>query len=221
VDVGEVAVGTKHTGVAEILIDENAENLIAVATGANDELTAENVSESLGRIDVEDAVVLSVLEIPIAAVSAAATAARARGWRFVLNPAPAAPIPGELLGSCDVLTPNEHEVSGLGRTDAEELLAEGAGAVVVTRGRAGADLLREGAPPHHQPAFTVEAVDTTGAGDAFSGALAWALADRRPLEAAVQRAAAGAALSTRSRGARTGMPTAPQLEMLLKDQPDT
>jgi ribokinase len=211
VDVSEVAEGKKHTGVAEILIDENGENLIAVATGANDELTPTSVTESLQRIDAENAVVLSVLEIPLTAVLAAATIAKEKGWQFVLNPAPAAPLGGDLLARCDVLTPNEHEVDQLGRRDPEELLAGGAQAVVVTRGAAGADLLRPGMPTHHQPAFPVEPLDTTGAGDAFTGALAWALAGGRDLEAAVQAAAACAALSTRKRGARTGMPTASEL----------
>jgi ribokinase len=216
VDVGEVAVGKKHTGVAEILIDENAENLIAVATGANDELTAGNVTESLGRIDVEDAVVLSVLEISMAAVSAAATAAHERGWQFILNPAPAAALDADLLSRCDVLTPNEHEVKRLGSwTGAEQLLSAGARAVVVTKGAAGADLLRAAMPLHHQPGLEVEAVDTTGAGDAFTGALAWAVAGGDDLETAVRMAAVCGSLSTRSRGARTGMPTAADVAKFL------
>jgi ribokinase len=215
VEVGEVGAGAKHTGVAEILIDSRGENLIAVASGANDELTSEVVTEALGRIDAQDAVVTSVLEVPMPAVTAAASIAGERGWSFILNPAPAAPLSDDLLRRCDVLTPNEHELEGLGRSSAEELLAAGAGAVIVTQGAQGADLFRPGAPAHHQPAFEVEATDTTGAGDAFTGALAWALASGAELTDASRKAAACAALSTLAPGARGGMPTRAQLENLL------
>jgi ribokinase len=215
VEVGAVGAGQKHTGVAEILIDAQGENLIAVASGANDELTAERVTEALGRIDAHEAVMTSVLEIPMAAVSAAATIAGERGWTFILNPAPAAPLTGELLARCDVLTPNEHELEGLGRTSAEELLAAGAGAVIVTRGAEGADLFRAGVAAHHQPAFEVDPSDTTGAGDAFTGALAWALASGAELTEATRIAAACGALSTRAAGARGGMPTKAELEDFL------
>src|SRR5436853_149440 len=85
--------------------------------------------------------------------NAAAEAAARRGWRFVLNPAPARPLPPEVLARCDVLTPNEHEVGMLGAGDEGELLRPGAGAVVVTRGAAGAGLHRAGRPVRHQDAF--------------------------------------------------------------------
>jgi ribokinase len=146
---------------------------------------------------------------------AAATVAGERGWSFILNPAPAAPLADDLLRRCDVLTPNEHELEGLGRSSAQELLAAGAGAVIVTQGAQGADLFRPGAPAHHQPAFEVEATDTTGAGDAFTGALAWALASGAELTDAIRKAAACGALSTLAPGARGGMPTRAQLENLL------
>jgi ribokinase len=215
IDVGEVKAGKSHTGVAEILIDSAGENLIAVASGANDELSADSVRATLERIDADDAVVTSVLEIPMPAATAAATVAQERRWRFILNPAPANRVPEALLRACDVITPNEHELDGLGWESPEGLIAAGAGAVVVTGGAKGAELFRPEAPPHHQPAFEVDAIDTTGAGDAFTGALAWALATGEDLELAVRTAAACAALSTQDRGARTGMPTAPQLRSFL------
>jgi ribokinase len=218
VDVDEVTFAGRHTGVAEIIIDSAGENLIAVASGANDELTPASVTESLGRIEARDAVMTSVLEIPKAAVTAAAAVANERGWPLILNPAPAAPLSDELLGRCDVLTPNEHEVTGLGRQSPEELLAAGASSVVVTRGAAGAELFRSGQPSHQQPAFQVDATDTTGAGDAFTGSLAWALASGNDLPAALHTAAACAALSTRSHGARGSMPTRQELEEFLATQ---
>jgi ribokinase len=215
VDIGEVRTGETHTGVAQILVDASGENLIAVALGANHELTGPMVEESLSRVEADDAVVCTVLEIPEDAVLSAARMASKRGWRFVLNPAPALEVSRELLAHCHVLTPNEHEVSMLGVNSSEDLLAAGAEALVVTRGAAGADVLRPGSPMHHQPAREVNAVDTTGAGDAFSGALAWALAEDEDLERAVEIATVAGALSTLHPGARAGMPTRAELEAAL------
>jgi ribokinase len=150
--------------------------------------------------------------VPDDAVAAAGRAAAERRWPFVLNPAPARPLDAEIVSLCDVLSPNEHEVAGLGWDSTADLLEAGAGAVVVTKGAAGADLLRPGHPPHHQAAFAVKAVDTTGAGDAFSAALACALSERKDLEAAVELAAACGALATLRPGARGGMPGRPELD---------
>jgi ribokinase len=215
VTLNEVRTAAGHTGVAQILVDDSGENLIAVASGANDELTGAMVEESLGRLDGENIVVLSVLEVPDDAVATAAGVARNRGWRFVLNPAPARPIAQSLIELCDVLTPNEHELTGLGSSSPDALLSAGAGAVVVTRGSDGADVYRAGAPVHHQRAFDVRVVDTTGAGDAFSAGLAYALAGGLEVESAVELAAACGALATTALGARTAMPTREELESLL------
>jgi ribokinase len=216
VNVDGVRTGRSRTGVAQIIVDDLGENLIAVAPGANHELTGEMVAESLARIGADHAVVGTVLEVPDDAVLTAARTASGRGWNVVLNPAPARPLSREVLTECDVLTPNEHEVSELGVSSPEELIDAGAGAVVVTRGSKGADLYRPGLPVRHQPAFEVRAVDTTGAGDAFAGALAWALADGRELERALEFAAACAALSTLERGARAGMPSRAGAEDFLR-----
>ena len=215
VSTAEVVTGRGHTGVAQILVDASGENLIAVAPGANREVTPEMVVEALARIDVDDAVVMAVLEVPMEAVLAAARAARARDWRFVLNPAPARTVGDELVALCDVLTPNQHEVAQLGRASAEELLVAGAGAVVVTMGAAGAELSRAGRPAHRQAGFVVDVVDTTGAGDAFSGALATALGEGADLEAAVEAAAGAGALATSQVGARVGMPSRAELDAFL------
>ena len=120
------------------------------------------------------------------AVAAAADAARAVGAAFVLNPAPARSLPAALIAGCTVLTPNQHEVGLLGPGGVPGLLEQGAGAVVVTEGAAGATLHRPGRPPWHQPAFAVEVADTTGAGDAFTGALAAVLSAGRDLLEAVR-----------------------------------
>ena len=212
VDLSQLRSGTAHTGVAAIMVDEGGENLIAVASGANAELSPAMVSESIAAIPVDRAVVLANLEIPDDAVLAAADCARQHAWRFVLNPAPPRALSAELLATCDVLIPNEHEVTSLGPPDADALLAAGVGAVVVTRGSAGADLHHADAPIVHQGAFPVAAVDTTGAGDAFCAAFAWALAEGLAEGRALQLAAAAGALATRAVGARESLPDRAEIE---------
>jgi ribokinase len=154
-------------------------------------------------------VVLLGLEVPDEAVLAAARAAG--DARIVLNPAPARPLPGELLDRGPLLTPNAAEACTLaGEADAEaaaRALAARTGApVVVTVGAHGAVLVAPGDDPVRVPALRVDPVDTTGAGDTFTGALAAQLAAGAELLAATRFAAAAAALSTQAAGAREGMP---------------
>ncbi len=143
------------------------------------------------------------LEIPDAAVLAGA---RATGLAVVLNPAPARALPDELLDLSPLLTPNADEACALSGEDEPEAaaraLAERTGAAVVVTIGAGGALLTDGGSVERLPAPEVDAVDTTGAGDAFNGALACALAGGEPLDAAVREAIAVAAESTRRHGAR-------------------
>jgi ribokinase len=218
VDTRLLATGRAPTGVAVVMVDAAGENAIAVASGANQELDPDMVRAAFASIPSRDAVVLACLEVPDAAVLAAAEAAAARGWPFVLNPAPARPLAPELLRRCAVLTPNHHEATALGPSSIPDLLAGGVEAVVVTRGSQGADLYRPDRPDRpvlHQPPFAVPVVDTTGAGDAFSAALAWALAGGQSLEEAVRVAAAAGALSIQAVGARTSLPDRMALDRLL------
>jgi ribokinase len=215
VDVTFVRASPEPTGVAAILVDASGENLIGVALGANAEVRASDVASAVRAVAEPESVVLAVLEVPDDAVVAAAEAARERGCRFLLNPAPARPLPRDLLASCDVVTPNEHEVHALGFGSIDGLLAAGAGAVVLTRGHEGADVYRPGADRVHVPAFPAVVVDTTGAGDAFSGALAWSLSEGMSLEEAAVRACAAGALATSAPGARGRLPTLAALERLL------
>jgi ribokinase len=203
------------TGVAAVLVGADGENLIGVASGANHDLHPDSVAAALHAIAATDAVVLASLEVPLPAVDTAAAVAAQRGWTFVLNPAPASRLPSALIKATDVLTPNAHEATALGPTDVAELITIGAGAVVVTRGAEGADLHRPGLPMLHTDAFAVRALDTTGAGDTFSGALAWALASGKALPEAVRTAAAAGALATQAMGARAGQPTATEVAALL------
>jgi ribokinase len=204
IDVSGVARMEAPTGVALIAVDAAGENQIAVASGANAELSAEHVSGALEG--AAGGVALLGLEVPDAAVLAGARAARGAGLTVVVNPAPARPLGGELLSLGPILTPNGGEAAALsGEDDAEaaaRALAEQTGApVVVTVGADGA-LLVTGDAVERIPAPAVEAVDTTGAGDAFNGALAAALAGGAPLAEAVRDAVATAAESVRRPGAR-------------------
>lgn len=213
VDVSGLGTSASPTGVAAIVVDRSGENAIAVASGANHDVTDGFVSEQLGRVSEPDVVLLANLEVPHEAIAAVARVVAERGWRFVLDPAPVRPLPSGVLATCDVLTPNEHEARALGSV--AELLAGGVGAVVLTRGADGTDVFLPGAEPWHRDAFPVDAVDTTGAGDAFNGALAWSLGEGRDLREAVRDAAVAGALACRSLGARTALADREELEAAL------
>jgi len=195
----------RATGVALIVVDAAGENQIALAPGANAELDPRAVERALAAASA--GVVLLGLEVPDAPVLAAARAARAAGLGVVLDPAPARPLPEELLALAPLLTPNLEEARALsGEEDPEaaarSLAGRTGGPVVVTLGAEGA-LLLEGGAAERVPAPRVEAVDTTGAGDAFNGALAFELAGGTALADAVRAAVGVAARSTRAAGART------------------
>jgi ribokinase len=212
VDVSFVSRGEDPTGVALIVVDGAGENLIAVASGANHELSGELVTDALARLALEGDVVVAVLEVPDEAVAAAAAASERSGATFVLNPAPARRLDARLLSRCDWIVPNQNEAELLGGP--EELVAGGAGTVIVTRGGDGADLYGPDGARLHQPPFEVEVVDTTGAGDAFTAALAWALSEGAAPPRALALAAAAGALSTRAAGARGSLPDGAEVTAL-------
>ncbi|MEU1292907.1 ribokinase [Streptomyces sp. NPDC005840] len=197
-----------RSGTAHIVVDDDGGNAIVVIPGANG--TVDHlVPGDEGLIATADVLLLQ-LEIPLAAVVAGARAARAHGVRTVLTPSPARPLPPELLGAVDLLVANESEALALtGRTDpvdaAHDLLAD-VPEVVVTLGSAGSFHLRRDAEPLAVAAPRVTAVDTTGAGDTFVGALAVALAEGRPVQDALRWAAAAAALCVQREGASASMP---------------
>ncbi len=212
------------TGSATIPVEDGTgENLIVVVPGANAELTPEDAgAESVRRARV----VLLQLEVPLAAVEAAA---RAATGTVVLTPAPPQPLPAALLEHVDVLVPNEHELASLagvepGEREPEELAALARSvascAVVVTLGARGALVVPPDGPVLLQAPPAVTAVDTTGAGDCFCGALAQALATDPDLPAAVRFAVAAAALSTTGPGARGALPDADAVDALLPRVPE-
>ncbi len=194
------------TGRALITVSADAENSIVVVPGAN-ALVRPPTSLAACRV------VATQLEIPTDAVRAALDMGRSTGATTVLNPAPAAHLDGQLLSLVDVLTPNEHELDLLGGVDA--LLAAGVAAVVVTLGAAGAEIHRSGQLTERVEPFPVEAVDTTGAGDAFNGALAACLAEAAPLTRAVQMGCAAGALAATVSGAVPSLPRREQIEALV------
>lgn len=215
IDVSAVATVDEPTGVGVVLVADDGENAIAVASGANASLSGEMVRDALGTRLGSGDVVIANLEIGDEAVEAAATAAEAAGAVFVLNPAPARPLGRELVGRCDVLTPNRVEMRELGYDGPADLLETGLRALVVTLGADGADVYRSGQPVMHQAPFAAAVVDTTGAGDAFSAGLACALAEGASLEAAVRWAAGTGAMATRALGARAAYPSRRELEAML------
>jgi ribokinase len=207
--------------VALIVVDAQAQNLIAVAPGANARLTPADVAAAQPAL-AKARVMLLQLEVPLDTVLAAARAGRAAGLIVVLNPAPAQQVPDELLGLVDYLTPNEHEAAALtGQSEPEaaarSLLDRGVMQVVVTLGAAGA-LVATPAGLQRVPGFTVSAVDTTAAGDAFNGALGTALARGEVLDTAVRFAHAAAALSVTRPGAQPSLPTLAEVEAFLRQR---
>ncbi|MEO5823238.1 MAG: ribokinase [Vicinamibacteraceae bacterium] len=215
------------SGIALILVDAAGENVIAVASGANAELQPGDLAALETIVEPGD-VVLVQLEIALATVQAAATLARRRQARLILNPAPAQPLPDALLATVGLLTPNEHEVAaltgleggavGAWPTIARSLHDRGVPEVVITLGAAGAFVSGPGGAAH-LPAFAVDAVDTTAAGDVFNGALAVALIEGRSTIDAARFASAAAAISVTRHGARASAPHRAEIDAWLQLQP--
>ena len=198
------------TGVASILVDEQGENLIGVASGANSFVTADGIRELLRVADGTRGVVLASLEVPIAAVAEAAAWAAEAGWLFILNPAPVQPLPASLHELPLVVTPNEGELERMAPgsvtpAHAARALSSARWTVVATIGADGALLARSG-EVSSIAAPSVRVVDTTGAGDTFNGVLAASLAAGESLTEAAELAVHAASLSVEAPGARGGMP---------------
>ena len=224
---------TPHTptGVALILVDAVGENSIAVAGGANDRLSSDDIERARPAIEAADVLLLQ-LEVPLEAVARAVSIAQSAGTRVILNPAPARPLPAALLARVDILTPNETEGESLASpghalvpsaADADALagmlLGLGPRAVVLTRGAAGVLVAAE-ENCTHVPAFPVEPRDTVAAGDVFNGCLAVMLAEGLDLVAATRFAAAAAAISVTREGAQTSAPRRGEIEAFLAARSD-
>ena len=215
------------TGAAVILVDRRGEKAIFVAPGANGRMSAADVDAAAGMIQAAR-VVLCQLEIPLEAVLAACRIARIAGVKTVLDPAPARPLPDELLGLLDVIRPNAVEAEGLtgvkvqdratARKAAKQLIGRGVRAAAVQAGDEG-NLLVWDDGECWMPKLPVNSIDATGAGDAFAAGLAVMLAEGRPLAEAGPFANAAAALATTVLGAQAGLPKREAVVRLLGQAP--
>ncbi len=210
------------TGVASIVVDAKGENAILQAPQATRNLTPDDV----GQLELPgNGVAMLQLETSMAAAIAFARRARAAGMTTLLNPAPAAAVPDELIELADVIVPNLIEartltgIAGEGVDAALAMAAElrrrGPRTAVVTLGRDGAVVVDE-RTELHVPAFSVPAVDTVGAGDAFCAALAVALAAGRELADAASFACAAGALATTRHGAEPSLPCQRDVQALIE-----
>ena len=213
------------TGAAAIVVHPvTGENAIVAVPGASSLLGVADVDRAASRI-AASAVFVTQLELPLAVAAHGLRLAHAAGVPTILNAAPAVPLPGDLYGCCDYVTPNESEAAALtgqpvetpedAARAADILLARGCRNVVITLGGRGA-LAKSGAVTAHVPACDAgPVVETTGAGDAFTGALAIALAEGLDLVAATRFGCAAAGISVTRHGTARAMPTRAEVEGLL------
>jgi len=227
IDVDSVMrVPDEPTGVGFIIVDAKGNNCITIDPGANDLLTAAEVSQSLDILPSE-AVVLTQLEIPVEAAGAAMAWGRKRGALTILNPAPVRILPPSVLQLVDILTPNQTESKVLtGRspdaaaepeTLARDLIRSGVKEVVMTLGENGA-LIVTANSSLHIPAIKVLANDTTGAGDSFNAGLALALACGARLEEAVRFAVVTGGLAVTREGVIPSLPRRDEVLQFYRQQ---
>ena len=211
------------SGIALIFVGEGGEHSIAVAAGANTRLSREDIEKSAQAIAAAETLLMQ-FEIPMDAVLAAAQIASANGVRVILNPAPAQKLPPQLLKQVSILATNEFEaevLTGIRVSDdqaaavaCDHLISQGVETVLITLGERGAFLATEGIRKRI-PGFTVHAVDSTGAGDVFNGALAVALSEKKEMLEAVRFANAAAAISVTRLGAQPSIPRRREIENFL------
>jgi ribokinase len=212
VDTSYTRVVYGTSGVAVIMVNAEGENSIVVTPGANAALTALTDPE-LAAVREAD-VMVAQMEIPVETVIQAAATARAAGTRVVLNAAPARELPQELLDVVDLLVVNEIEARAIGGRDFRALLAK-VPRVVVTLGAQGAWYGERNGGERRMPAFQVSTVDSTAAGDAFTGALAVAWGEDRDLAEAVRWACAAGAACVRRVGASGSLPQRAEIDELF------
>ena len=221
IDCEAVSVVEDSSGVALIVVDDNSQNAIVIVAGANGAMTPAVIERFDAVLQAAD-VVICQLEIPDATVGHALKRARELGKTVILNPAPASrPLPADWFAAIDYLIPNESEAAALSglavdslqsaETAATQLIAMGAGKVIVTLGAQGS-LFANGNGFEHFPAPTVKAVDTTAAGDTFVGGFAAALADGKSEAEAIRYGQIAAALSVTRAGAQPSIPTMSEVQ---------
>ncbi|HEY3310025.1 MAG TPA: ribokinase [Anaerolineales bacterium] len=229
IDIGHILeIPAEATGVALIQVDALGQNTIAVASGANFRLTGADVENAMQAIGDFDALVMP-LETPLDTIYTAARIANDKGAKVLLNPAPAQILESDLLGLVDVLLPNEHEIGLMTKMPveskaatiraAEKLLSQGVKNVIVTVGSQGAIFL-DGKTGESLsiPAWQVQAVDTTAAGDCFVGGLAVGMCEGKSLPLAAEFASAAAAISVTRPGAQPSLPRRVEVEQFMRER---
>jgi len=214
------------SGIAMIIVNEAGQNSIVVALGANDEVRPDDLSGAADLFSVADFLLVQ-LEVPLETVEAALDMAREAGVKSVLDAGPPRKLTLELLCKADIVSPNETETAALtgvevvdpatAREAAKKLLDGGVETVVLKLGEQGSFVATRDLE-EHVPAFRVDAVDTTAAGDAFTAALAVALADGDDLVDAVRFANAAGAVAVTRFGAQPSMPTRDEVERLVDER---
>ena len=214
------------SGVALIEVVPSGENRIALAVGANGRLTPE-VARAHEADIAECGIYMTQLENPLESIIEGMRIAHGHGLQVILDPAPARPLPDDIFRVCDIVTPNETELqilTGMPTETVEQaaaaartLIERGAKLVLNKRGAAGV-LLVSASECRMIPGFTVNAVDTTAAGDSFNAGLAVGLAQELPIDEAIRLANAVGALSTTKAGAQPAMPSMAQARALMAQQ---
>lgn len=221
-DTSKILWSDKPSGVALITVDSKAENSIVVASGANADMTVTDI-DSVADIIKSSGILLLQLEIPMDAVVHAAEIAYSAGVQVVLNPAPAAVLPAELLKCVSILIPNETEASAISGIDinnfetaaaaAERLKGMGVREVIITMGSRGSVVCDGDCT--FVPAVKVNAVDTTAAGDTFCGGVCVALSEGKDLLEAVKFATAASSIAVQRPGAQDSIPNRCEVDKLL------
>jgi ribokinase len=219
---------SRNTGSAAIIVDDHARNCIIVVPGANEMLSPDDVRAAADAVRRADIVVCQ-LEVPLAAVVEAFEIGKAQGVRTILNPAPAAQLPPSLLRLTDVCVPNESELENLtarpvrkiaeAKEAARVLRDQGAETVIVTLGKQGALLVTDDRAEQF-PAFAVNAIDPTGAGDAFVAGLAVLLAEGRGVDDAIRKANRLAAFTVTRHGTQSAFPSQVEARALIESAPE-
>ena len=221
IDTTHVSFAEGSSGVAPITVDEESgQNIVVIVPGANNHLSVQDVGAAESTIRAAD-ILIGQLEIPMQTTLAAFEIAHRHGVTTLLNPAPAAELPDALWHATDILVPNEIEAAQLTNQNvanteeaikaARALQSCGPKQVVVTLGSQGAVVLDADNNAHYLEAHKVKAVDTTGAGDAFVGSLAYFLGLDYSLANAAERAGAVATLSVQKAGTQTSYPSAAEV----------
>ena len=214
IDTSHILRSDLPSGVALILVDKEAENCIAVAPGANADLTVEDIESLSDEIRSAD-ILLVQLEIPVESVLRAVQIAREAGVYVILNPAPACKVPEEIYPCLSLIVPNQTEISAMtgiqvkdsfsAREAVRALLGKGVANVILTMGSEGSTVYSKGQFTHIS-AVKVNAVDTTAAGDTFCGALAVGLSEKLSLEKSAGFATRASALTVQKMGAQSSIP---------------